>query len=172
MANEINCPIAVVGMSCSFPGGASNPESFWQALIESRECWTATPESRYNDNAFSRPQRGPCGVYDHSGGHFLEESIASFDAEFFKTRADEADSMDPQQRLALELTFEAFENAGLPLHQICGSRTAVFVSVFSQDYDRNAYKNSFDSPPHLVWELELQSCPTESRIFSISKAHL
>ena len=150
MASETSCPIAIIGMSCRFPGGASNPESFWKALLESRRCWSPTPKSRYNDEAFSRIQQGTQGIYDHDGGHFLDESIASFDADFFEMRGDEADSMDPQQRLALELAFEAFENAGLPLHQIHGSKTAVFVSMFSHDYDRNVYRDPFDLPPHLV----------------------
>ncbi|WP_327072833.1 type I polyketide synthase [Kitasatospora purpeofusca] len=111
--------IAVIGASCRVPS-ASGPAAFWRLLTEGTDALSPWPE-----------QRGPGGA-SWTGG-FLDE-VGTFDAAFFGVGPDEAAAMDPQQRLALELVWEAMEDAGLPDHRLRGSRTGVFVGVSSDDY--------------------------------------
>jgi acyl transferase domain-containing protein len=105
-----NMPIAIVGVGCRFSGSASDPEKFWDLLAAGRSTSTATPPDRFNAEAYHHPD------YDHAGtcvtkkGHFMETDITTFDAPFFSITANEAKSMDPQQRMALEIAYEAFEN--------------------------------------------------------------
>ncbi|MFB8264864.1 beta-ketoacyl synthase N-terminal-like domain-containing protein, partial [Kitasatospora purpeofusca] len=111
--------IAVIGASCRVPS-ASGPAAFWRLLTEGTDALSPWPE-----------RRGPGGA-SWTGG-FLDE-VGTFDAAFFGVGPDEAAAMDPQQRLALELVWEAMEDAGLPDHRLRGSRTGVFVGVSSDDY--------------------------------------
>ncbi|KAL3457470.1 beta-ketoacyl synthase [Aspergillus heterothallicus] len=83
-------------------------------------------------------------------GHFLKEDIAAFDSPFFSMTAAEAEGMDPQHRILLEVTYEAFENAGIPLRTVTGSQTAVMVGWFTKDYEvtlgrENAYMSPYAS---------------------------
>lgn len=68
------------------------------------------------------------------GGHFFQQDLARFDAPFFHMTAAEAAALDPQQRLLLECSYEAMENAGIPLDQFCGTMTSVFAGAFCTDY--------------------------------------
>ena len=135
-------PIAVVGMSCRFPGGANNPEQFWSMLSEGKSAWTKVPSSRFNEEAFYHPSPDMNGATNHRGGHFIDRDLAGFDAGFFGIPPSEAHAMDPQQRLQLETAYEALENAGTPMHQVRGSKTAVYVAIFSRDFDRMMYKDT------------------------------
>lgn len=140
--------IAVVGLACRFPGDASDPEKFWRVLWEGRDCWSAVPRERFTETSFLRPQPDHHASHNHQGGHFLSQDIGAFDARFFNLTRAEADAMDPQQRLSLEISYEALENAGMRLNQIRGSQTAVYVSMFTRDYDRNIFKDPFDIPKY------------------------
>ncbi|RZB15928.1 acyltransferase domain-containing protein [Streptomyces sp. F001] len=111
--------IAVIGASCRVPS-ASNPDEFWRLLSEGTDAVSPWPS-----------QRGP-GHRSWRGG-FLDK-VDEFDAAFFGVEPDEAAAMDPQQRLALELVWEAMEDAGVCADRLRGSRTGVFVGVSSDDY--------------------------------------
>ncbi|MEV5321314.1 beta-ketoacyl synthase N-terminal-like domain-containing protein, partial [Streptomyces sp. NPDC052687] len=111
--------IAVIGISCRVPS-ASNPAEFWRLLSEGTDAVSPWPADR-----------GPGGAAWRGG--FLDD-VGTFDAAFFGVRPEEAAAMDPQQRLALELVWEAMEDAGLRDDRIRGSRTGVFVGVSSDDY--------------------------------------
>ena len=137
-------PIAVVGMSCRFPGGANDPEKLWSLLSEGQSAWSDVPSDRFLWKSFYHPSTDMNGAINHRGGHFLDHDVSAFDANFFGIPPSEANAMDPQQRLQLETAYEAIENAGMPMDQIKGSKGGVYVAIFSRDYDRMAYKDPDD----------------------------
>ena len=129
-------PIAIVGIGCRFPGGANNPESFWQILHHGIDTIKDVPSSRWDIDAYydANPET-PGKMYVRQGG-FLETGIDQFDAEFFGIAPREAVSMDPQQRLLLEVSWEALENAGVAPDKLAGSPTGVFVGINTSDYSQ------------------------------------
>lgn len=133
MAGKLE-PIAVVGIGCRFPGGTSSPEKLWEILSKGTNTWSEVPEERFNWESFHHPDPEKAGTHNHRGGHFLNEDIAAFDGKFFGISSQECEAIDPQYRLQLEVTYEAFENAGLPLADLRGSETAVYVATFGNDY--------------------------------------
>lgn len=135
--------MAIVGMSCRFPGGANSPSQLWSMLSEGRSAWSPVPNERFNENAFHNPASDiNQGSIKHRGGHFLDENIRAFDTEFFGISPVEARAMDPQQRVQLESAYEALENAGIGIETIRGSNTAVYVAIFNRDYDRMMFKDT------------------------------
>ncbi|CAN9134533.1 unnamed protein product [Alternaria alternata] len=131
MASE---PIAIIGMSCRFPGGASEPARLWDVLSSGQSAWSEVPKDRFNMEAFHLKGDPHSSTTNTSGGHFLDSDVATFDCSFFEIKPSEARAMDPQQRLTLELAYEAFENAGLTVSQIWGSSTGVYIGQWSSDY--------------------------------------
>ncbi|MBZ4422807.1 type I polyketide synthase [Myxococcus sp. RHSTA-1-4] len=128
-------PVAIIGMACRFPGGATNPESFWRLLHDGVDAVTEVPPSRWTQEEAAR--LGPEAL-DKPGarwGAFLDE-VDRFDAEFFGISPREAHRMDPQQRLLLEVAWEALESAGQDASKLAGSRTGVFAGVYNDDYAR------------------------------------
>ncbi|KAI9665472.1 MAG: Type I Iterative PKS [Alyxoria varia] len=139
-------PIAIIGIGCRFPGDVIDTETLWRLLSEGRDTWSETPPERFNERAFLHPHPDQHGAYSHRGGHFLRQDISAFDADFFKIPRPEALALDPEQRLSLETTYEALENAGITLEGIRGSQTSVYFANFTHDYDRNIYKDPMDIP--------------------------
>ena len=127
--------IAIVGLSCRFPGDASCPSKFWEMLKNGRDGFQETTE-RYNAEAFYHPigQGYRQNVIPVKGGYFLKQDPYVFDAAFFNITAAEAIAMDPRQRIAMEVAYEALENAGLPLQKVSGTRTACFMGASISDY--------------------------------------
>ncbi len=129
-----NEPIAVIGMACRFPGGADSPKAYWELLKNRVDGIVAVPADRWdNDALFDADAEVPGKVTTRWGG-FLPQ-VDRFDAAFFGISPREAIRMDPQQRLLLEVAWEAFEDAGLPMEKLAGSRTGVFIGVHSQSND-------------------------------------
>src|SRR4028118_655381 len=126
-------PIAIIGMGCRFPGGANDPESFWQLLRDGVDAIQEGPSDRWDLNTYydSNPET-PGKIYTRRGG-FLER-VDEFDASFFGLAPREAAIADPQQRLLLEVSWEALENAGQAPDKLTGSSSGVFVGINSDDY--------------------------------------
>lgn len=140
-------PIAIVGASCRLPGGANDLQSLWELFAHGKETWSPVPSDRFNEAAFHHPDgSNPNGTNNHLGGHFIDGDVRDFDNSFFHLSPQQAAGMDPQQRILLELAYEAIENAGWTLEQCVGSRTAVFAAIFGMDYERNLTKDVLDLP--------------------------
>ncbi|GLW47204.1 hypothetical protein Stsp02_28660 [Streptomyces sp. NBRC 14336] len=126
-------PIAVVGIGCRFPGGADNPDDFWQLLREGRDAITEVPADRWNADDFTSDDPRTPGRTNSRWGGFLD-GVDRFDPGFFGIARQEAVRMDPQQRLLAEVAHEALEDAGLPADRLAGARAGVFVGISTFDY--------------------------------------
>jgi acyl transferase domain-containing protein/NADPH:quinone reductase-like Zn-dependent oxidoreductase/acyl carrier protein len=127
-------PIAVIGLGCRFPG-SPNAEAFWQLLVEGRDAVGPMPSDRFDTSVFDDSEPGAPGMIATRRGGFLND-IDQFDAAFFGIAPREAHVIDPQHRLLLETTVEALEDAGVPRPRLAGSRSGVFVGVWTNDYER------------------------------------
>lgn len=103
-------PIAIVGLGGRFPGEAANPEKLWELISNGKSALTEVPKDRFNIDAFYHPHHERQGTINIRGAHFMESDVSAFDAPFFSMTPNEAKAMDPQQRMALECTYEALEN--------------------------------------------------------------
>lgn len=124
--------IAVVGLSARLPGDVNSPAQLWEALLEGRDAITDLPEGRWEEFT-AEPRIAERVAQAATRGGYLKD-IKGFDAEFFTLSKMEADNMDPQQRIALELTWEALENARIPASSLKGESVGVYIGSSNNDY--------------------------------------
>ncbi|MDJ0601107.1 MAG: beta-ketoacyl synthase N-terminal-like domain-containing protein [Crocosphaera sp.] len=126
--------IAIIGLGCRFPQ-ANNVESYWKLLTQGKDSITEVPPERWNIDDFYDPQPITPGKMSTRWGGFLD-AVDQFDPTFFQISPREAEQIDPQQRLFLEVAWEALENAGIVPSQLSGTQTGVFVGISNSDYNR------------------------------------
>ena len=126
-------PVAVVGIGCRFPGDVVGPESFWRLLVNGEDAISEVPADRWDAEAFYDPDPAAPGRMTTKWGGFVSD-VAGFDADFFAISPREAAAMDPQQRMLLEVAWEALEHAGIPPDSLGGTRTGVMMGLSTWDY--------------------------------------
>ncbi len=124
--------IAIVGMSTRFPGAGSTPEEMWALLSEGRDGIADLPEGRWEEFTSDPAIKATVDATVTKAGYL--DDVKTFDAEFFAMSPNEVVNVDPQQRLVLELTWEALEHARIPASSIKGSQVGVFIGSSSNDY--------------------------------------
>jgi hypothetical protein len=105
-----NEPIAIIGMSCHYPGGLTDPDKLWNFILEGRVASNKIPERKFSYNGIFHPDPEHAGSVYTQGAFFLSEDTDCFDAPFFNLKREEVMQMDPQQRLLLENVYHALEN--------------------------------------------------------------
>lgn len=126
-------PIALVGMGCRYPVDVRSPEDFWQLLSSGRDILRDFPRDRWDVDAFYDPEVPVPGKMYVREGHYLDD-IDQFDPQFFGLSPREAESLDPQQRLVMEISWETLEHAGIAPSSLQGGKTGVFVGQYWDDY--------------------------------------
>ncbi|KAI0142877.1 putative polyketide synthase [Xylariaceae sp. FL1272] len=141
--------IAVIGFSFEFPH-ASSEESLWTLIVNGESTARKFPPDRLSGTRYHDPNRTRPGTICTDRASFLERDIGAFDAKFFGMTAEEASGADPQQRILLETTYHAFENAGIPVESIRGSNTSVHTGYFTADYFTASAKDPSLAPKYAV----------------------
>ncbi len=128
-------PIAVVGLGCRFPGGANSPREFWSLLCDGVDAVDEVRPQRWDLDVFYDPDvDAPGKVYCRNAALVDQSLVEGFSPEFFGIAPREARCMDPQQRMLLEVCWEALEDAAVPPDGIRESRTGLFVGSCTDDY--------------------------------------
>ena len=153
--------VAIVGMGCRFAAGVDSAAKFWQFLLGKGRAVGRAPADRWA--AYRNHSRESAAVLSRVTAHgaFIDD-ISGFDAAFFGISATEARQMDPQQRIVLEVAWEALEHAGIPPDELAGTDTAVFMGVGSDDYGRRLLE---DLPGIEAWTgIGASLCAVANRI--------
>ncbi|MEM6110183.1 polyketide synthase Pks13 [Mycobacterium sp. 050272] len=140
--------IAIVGLSTRLPGDMNSPEETWQALMEGRDAITDLPEGRWSE-FLEEPRIAALVAKARTRGGYLKD-VKGFDSEFFAIAKTEADNIDPQQRLALELTWEALEHARIPASSLRGEAVGVYVGFSNHDYQFLAVSDPTVAHPYAI----------------------
>lgn len=140
--------IAIVGLATRFPGDMDTPDATWQALMEGRDAITDLPEGRWEE-FLAEPRLADRIANAQTRGGYLK-GIKGFDSEFFAVAKTEADNIDPQQRMALELTWEALEHARIPASNLRGKPVGVYVGVSNNDYAMMAVSDPTSAHPYAI----------------------
>ncbi|KAL7793746.1 putative polyketide synthase [Trichoderma ceciliae] len=151
-----NTSVAITGLSCRFPGDGDNPSNYWNLICEGRSAWSEIPKERFHGDAFWSGGKKRHGSVSKSG-HFLKHDISQFDANFFNISGAEANAMDPQHRIALEVVYEALESAGYSIQSLAGTRTGVFMGHFTSDYKELVIGDTDAVPPYATTGLNKTS---------------
>ncbi|KAI0855451.1 putative polyketide synthase [Xylaria cubensis] len=146
MAN-IQEPIAIIGSSCRFPGDSSSPSKLSELLQNPRDVGSKI--DRFSADGFYHKDGAHHGTSNVLNSYPLNEDPRNFDAQFFGIPKAEAESIDPQQRMLLEVVFEALEKSGHQMEELSGSATAVYVGVMCNDYAHITY-HDLESLPKMA----------------------
>ncbi|MFI5778568.1 polyketide synthase Pks13 [Nocardia sp. NPDC051570] len=126
--------IAIVGLSTRLPGAGDTPESTWDFLINRGDAVSGLPEGRWSEFTSDPRMAEIVDKANTRGGYLAQDVVKNFDAEFFAISPLEVERMDPQQRLALELTWEALEHARIPANELKGESVGVFIGSSTNDF--------------------------------------
>lgn len=148
-SNTASGAIAIIGMAFRFPGDLSQPDQFWNALIEKRDLVTEIPADRWATAELQHDKRSEPGRSITFSAGVLSR-IDEFDADFFGISPREAAWLDPQQRLLLELSWEAMENAGVLPSSMAGSDCAVYVGISGLDYGMRGLDDLASLTAHMM----------------------
>lgn len=140
--------IAIVGLSTRLPGDMNTPDETWAALMEGRDAITDLPEGRWSE-FLEEPRLAERVAKARTRGGYLKD-LKGFDSEFFAVAKTEADNIDPQQRMALELTWEALEHARIPASSLRGEAVGVYVGVTNNDYGFLAISDPTVAHPYAI----------------------
>ncbi len=140
--------IAVVGLATRLPGDLNTPDQTWQALLEGRDAITDLPEGRWSE-FMDEPRLAERIKKARTRGGYLSD-IKGFDSEFFALSKTEADNIDPQQRMTLELTWEALEHARIPASSLRGEAVGVYVGTSVMDYSYLAMSDPTVAHPYAI----------------------
>ncbi|ULE34902.1 polyketide synthase Pks13 [Mycobacterium sp. IDR2000157661] len=140
--------IAIVGLATRFPGDMNTPDETWQALLEGRDAISDLPDGRWEE-FLGEPRIAERVAKARTRGGYLSD-IKGFDAEFFALSKMEADNVDPQQRMALELTWEALENARIPASTLRGANVGVYIGSSLNDYSFLAMSDPSIAHPYAI----------------------
>jgi acyl transferase domain-containing protein/acyl carrier protein len=144
-AEPVEEAIAIIGMACRFPGDATTPEAFWELLSQGKNTTTEIPSQRWDREAYYDPSSDTPGKMYTRHGSFLTD-LEGFDANFFSIPPREALRIDPQQRLLMEVAWEAVENAGFAMSALTGSQTGVFIGMMNNlEYSQLQMEQGNDS---------------------------
>lgn len=141
--------IAIVGMSCRFPGNVSTPQEYWNLLTDHRDVLIPPPAERWDHSLYYDPNPNQPNTMYLEKGAFLHRSVRSFDSSFFNISSREADEIDPQHRYLLELSWEALENAGIVPKDLQGTSMGVFVGIIASEYT-SLNRDLYDVSPYLL----------------------
>ncbi|MEO3755657.1 SDR family NAD(P)-dependent oxidoreductase, partial [Streptomyces sp. B6B3] len=142
-------PLAIVSMACRYPGGVASPEDLWRLLMaEGPEADAIGPFPDNRGWPSGAPAADAGGGYPRAGGFLYDAD--RFDAEFFGISPREAAAMEPQQRLVLEVTWEAIERAGIDPATLRGSHTGTYVGVMAQEYGPRLHEADDAAGGHLL----------------------
>jgi len=139
-------PIAIIGSSCRFPGGSSSPSKLHDLLKEPRDVGSKI--DRFSADGFYHKDGAHHGTSNVLNAYLLSEDTRNFDTQFFGIPKSEAEGIDPQQRMLLEVVFEALEKSGHQIEELQGSATAVYVGVMCNDYAHITYHDLESLPKY------------------------
>ncbi|KAL4960977.1 polyketide synthase [Aspergillus stella-maris] len=128
-------PIAIIGTGCRLPGLSSSPSRLWELLSKPKDVASKPPADRFNVDGFYHPNPTNPLTLNVRESYFLDENVRQFDTSFFNIAANEATSLDPQQRMLLETVYESLEAAGLRMEALRGSPTGVFCGAMCVDWE-------------------------------------
>ncbi|XP_010765922.1 lovastatin diketide synthase LovF-like [Notothenia coriiceps] len=130
---DANDDIAVIGIGCNFPGG-EGLDNFWKVLLEGKNCVVDIPTERFDTTFWYDADESKPGKTQTTKAALIE-GFNEFDHRFFGITEVEADFMDPQQKLLLQCTYRALEDAGIAMESISGTRTGVYMGLMNRDYE-------------------------------------
>jgi len=163
--------LAIVGVGCNFPGGACSPETFWENLVKGHDGITEVPHDRWNPERYFSSDPDALGKINSKKGGFLTSDVAMFDADFFGISPIEARSMDPQQRLILEVTWQALEHAAINPQRLKGTSTGVYIGTSTNDYGHIFARQMPDEEFNAYYGTGNSSSVTAGRVAYILGTH-
>ena len=128
-------PIAIVGSGCRFPGNSTSPSKLWELLRKPYDLSKEVPENRFKIAGFYHPDGEHHGTTNAPKSYWIEQDHRVFDASFFNITPKEAEAIDPQQKMLLEVVYEALESAGIAIQDYSGKKVSCYIGSMTADFD-------------------------------------